>query len=228
MQSSFGLIGDFDDVDLVRDVAQAFQIRFLNDDAARCRTVGDLFVLVVSELPPSWQDGDRCAEAMCFYRLRRAVLTLAPHLDLRPSTPIIKLRGVPVRQLHHAIRGIGGLRPPAAYLSVWGGLSLLLAVAAPAGQLLLGVPWWTAVVWMIATATCYQRSPIRLPPNLSTFGDLVKFVTASSIGILAAEGARLRPAEVWKALEAVCAGHSAKKGGKIGMGTLILKRATTP
>lgn len=148
MRTSLGLSGDLDDVDLATDVAQAFDMRFSNEDLACCRTVGDLFTLVALALPSHWQGGDRCAEAMCFFRMRRAVLALAPHLELRPSTPMRMLRAVSVRQLHRAIRRSGVLRPPAPYLSVWGGVSLLFAVAAPAGPLALGVPWWTAVAWI--------------------------------------------------------------------------------
>ena len=223
MRKSLGLSGDLDDVELLTDVQEAFDVRLSNDEVSRCRTVGDLFALVSLALPSGHTDGARCAEAMCFYRLRRAILTLAPHLHLSPSSPLSLLRGMSVRRLYRAIRRTGGLRPPPPYLSVWGGVSLLLVLAAPAGPFLLGAPWWLGIVWMIAAATCFRLAPVCFPPDLSTFGDLVELVTARSIGVLAAEGARLRPVEAWKALASVCASHSATTAGEIGGSTLLLK-----
>lgn len=222
VRSSLGLAGDLDDVALVEDIEQAFGVRLPDDEVSRCQTVGDLFELVVDRLPDRIGNADRCATAMCFYRLRRAVLTLAPDMELRPSTPIEALRGLSVKSLYHAFQGADGLRPPARHLSAWGGLSLLLVVALPIGLLFWEAPWWTAALSVLLAVPLYQLSPVRLPPQIKTFGDLVELVTARSIGTLGADGARLRSAEAWKALQTVCADHAATTGGEVGKSTLIL------
>lgn len=223
MRTSLGLAGDLDDVELVEDIERAFDIQLPDDQLKHCKTVGDLFRLVVARLPNEQDRGDRCASAMCFYRLRRVVLTIAPHLELRPSSPIETLRSISVRALYRAIQRADGLRPPAPYLSVWGGGSLLGAVVAPIALLWMGAPWWAAGVAVLVSIVLYRVSPVRLPPALGTFGDLVELVTARSIGTLAAHGARLRPAEAWKALQTVCADHAVTTGGEIHEGTLILQ-----
>lgn len=220
MRSSLGLGGDLDDVELVQDIEQAFGIRLPDDELSRCRTVGDLFQLVAARLP-SRADADRCATAMCFYRLRRAVLTLAPDVQLHPSKSIDVLQGIPVKSLYRSIEGVGGLRPPPPYISAWGGFSLLLAVTAPIGLLLCGVPWWAAVLAALLAITAYRLSPLRLPPQVKTVRDLVELVAARSVGTLADQGARLRSAEAWKALQTMCADHAATTGGEIGSSTLI-------
>jgi hypothetical protein len=215
-----GLSGDLDDVELVQDVEQAFRVRLPDDELSRCHTVGDLFELVAARLP-SRANADRCATAMCFYRLRRAVLALAPDVQLHPSTPIEVLQGIPVKSLYRSIEGVGGLRPPLPYISVWGGFSLLLAVAAPIGLLLCGAPWWAAVLAVPVAITAYRFSPVRLPPQVKIVRDLVECVAARSVATLADQGARLRPAEAWKALQTVCADHAATPAGEIGSSTLL-------
>lgn len=221
MRTTLGLAGDLDDVDLVQDVERAFGIRLLDDELARCVTVGDLFELVVDRLPTGPQSAKRCASAMCFYRLRRIVLTMEPDMDLRPTTSIDVLQTIPVRSLYRAIQNVDGLRPPAPSLSAWGGASLLLAVGAPVGLLSFGAPWWAAGIAVLVGIGSARLAPIRLPPAIKTFGDLVELVAARSIGGLANRGARLRPAEAWKALQTVCADHAVTNGGEIHESTLL-------
>lgn len=222
VRSSLGLGGDLDDVELVQDVEQAFGVRLPDYELSRCHTVGDLFELVAARLP-SQADADRCATAMCFYRLRRAVLALAPDVQLHPSTPIDMLQAIPVKSLYRSIEGVG-LRPPPLYISMWAGFSLFLAVAAPIGLMLCGAPWWAAVLAVLLAITGYRLSPVRLPPQVKTVRNLVELVAARSVRTLADQGARLRPAEAWKALQTVCADHAATAGGEIESSTLIYSR----
>lgn len=221
MRTSLGLAGDLDDVDLIEDVERAFGVRLPDEELTHCRTVGDLFELVVDRLPNGPLHAERCASAMCFYRLRRVVLTIAPNLELRPSTRIGTLSSVSVRTLYRAIEHGAGLRPPAPYLSAWGGVSLLGAVAAPFSLFCLGATWGTIAASFVIALVCYRLSPVRLPPTITTFGDLVELITARNIGALASQGARLRPSEAWKALRTVCRDHAVTNEGEIGAGTLI-------
>lgn len=222
MRTSLGLAGDLDDVELVQDVERAFDIHLPSDELKYCETVGDLFDLVACRLPDGSKNNDRCASTMCFYRVRRVVLTLTPNAELRPSTSIDVLRDIPVRSLYNAIGSADGLRSPAPYLSIWGGASLLAAMFVPIGVLWFGSPWWMAVIALIIAIALYRLSPVRLPPTLKTFGDLVELVTARSIGALAADGARLRHGDAWKALRTICSDHAASNDGEIYEGTFLL------
>ena len=221
MLHTLGLAGDLDDVDLVQDVERAFGLRLPDEELTRCSTVGDLFELVVRKLPDGFAAADRCATAMCFYRVRRVILNLAPNLTVRPSTPIQALRSISVKSLYHAIQREAGLTPPSVYLSGWGGLALILFFALPIGLLVAGQPWWSAVLAAALSLALYRVSPVRLPPAVATIGDLIQVITAHNVAALAAEGARLRPDEAWRAFRTICGSHAVAEGGEIEPGTLI-------
>jgi acyl carrier protein len=218
VQSSLGLAGDLDDVELVEDIEEAFGLRFADDDLKRCRTVGDLFALVERELP---SDGSSCATAMCFYRMRRALEPLIG-VELRPASPMEQLSGISIRRLYDVIRRECGLRPPPAIISVWGCIALLLVPLLPLTVIGLGLPWWVAPIAALPAIALYAVSPIRLSKEFVTFGDLVRKVSARSIGSLAHEGARLRSAEAWAALKVILSDHTALAVDAINPDTLIL------
>ena len=128
MRTSLGLAGDLDDVELVEDIEQAFGVRLPDSELSKCQTVGDLFEMIVTRLPDNGVTANRCATAMCFYRLRRAIHTLAPDRQLRPSTPISTIADLPVRSIYRAMQAGERLRPPNPYISKFGALSLLIAL----------------------------------------------------------------------------------------------------
>lgn len=221
MRSTLGLAGDLDDVEFIQDAERAFGVRLPDDELFRCSTVRDLFELVVRRLPDEAATANRCASAMCFYRVRQVILTLAPDLNIRPSTPVRALRGIPVRKLYRAFQTNAGLTPPSVYLSGWGEMSLILVLALPVGLVVAGQPWWSAVVAAVVSLPLYRLSPVRFPPATATVRDLVEIITAHNIAALATEGARLRPTEAWKAFKTICASHAVAEDGEIGPSTLI-------
>jgi hypothetical protein len=60
-----------------------------------------------------------------------------------------------------------------------------------------------------------------LPPQVRTVRDFVEIVAARNIGTLSDQGARLRPADTWKALKAMCGDHAETIGDEIGRETFI-------
>lgn len=221
MKASLGLAGNLDDVELVEDIEQAFGVRLPDGEISNCNTVGDLFDLVLARLPDRGGTADRCATAMCFYRVRHVVQRFAPGIQLRPSTPMDALRAVPVRTLYEAMEIGGGLRPPNPYLSRWGALSLLVAIAGPIGLRFAGASWWFSGAALALGVILYRCSPVRLPPQAKTVRDFVELLAAHNIGELSAKGARLRPAEAWQALQALCGDHAKPSDGEINRETLI-------
>lgn len=197
MTSSLGLVGDLDDVDLVEDVEAAFGVRLGDDEIERCSKVGHLFELIETRLL-DLPDGQSCATAMCFYRLRRAS---QPHsaITLKPKTSIAALRAVSVRKIHRIIETECGMRPPPQYITRWGCPVLLLVVALPFGLFAVGMPWWIALPSAALGIGLYRLAPIQLPGEVETFGDLVGIVASRSIGPLARQGARLGSKEAWQA-----------------------------
>lgn len=218
MRSSLGLEGDLDDVELIRDVEAAFGQRFSDDELAECRTAGDLFALVERGLTQG--SAGSCATSMCFYRLRRALQPLVES-ELRPKTPVAALDRLSVRRLHWIIQKECGLRPPLTYISVWGCLALAFAVALPVAAITLGFGWWIAGASAVAGLVLFRLAPIRLPQDLRTFGDLVRLVSARSIGTLARQGARLRPSDAWAAFTDILSDHSFLPKEAVAPNTLL-------
>ena len=225
MQSSLGLGGDLDDVELVEDIEAAFALRFSDEDLRKCIAVGDLFELIERSLPKN-PVGGSCATAMCFYRLRNA-LRARLNCDLKPDTPIERLNPISVRELHRIIELDCGLRPPVQVMSIWGCVALVLTVALPLGCIALGLPWWLAGASALPAILSYSLAPIRLPDDVITFADLVRRVTAQSIGSLSAKGARLRAPEAWAVLKDIIADHTVLPKDQISRDTLILACAKT-
>jgi hypothetical protein len=218
MPSSLGLEGDLDDVELIQDLEEAFGLQFSDNELAGCRTAGDLFEVVESGLPES--SAGSCATAMCFYRMRRALQPLVGS-ELRPKTALRALDGVSVRRLHRIIEQECGLRPPLPYVSVWGCIALALVVALPVATFTLGLTWWIAGASAVAGLVLYRLAPIRLPQDLRTFGDLVRVVSARSIGTLARQGARLSPSDAWAAFTDILSHHSLLRKEAIAPDTLL-------
>jgi hypothetical protein len=223
MQTSLGLDGDLDDVDLVEDIETAFAVRFADEDISKCRTVGDVFALVAATLPKN-KVGGSCATAMCFYRLRRA-LQPRHDIELRPDTPIDQLRVDSVRELYRLIEHDCDLRAPPKIISVWGCIALVLIGALPLASVMFGASWWMAAASAFPAVAFYAAAPIRLPADVANFGDLVRRVADRSIGSLQAKGARVSSPEAWSAFKGIVADHTVLPRDEISPDTLLLTPA---
>jgi hypothetical protein len=221
VQSSLGLARDVDDVECKEDGEEAFDDRFSDDDLRQCRTVGDLFDLVSSSLPEDDPSRIGCSTAICFYRLRQ-VLQPRFGIALKPATPIAQLSEMPVRKLYAAIRDECGFRPPVSVISMWGCIGLLLVPGLPLAVIAFGLPWWLAPIAALPGIATYAVSPIRLPAEVHTFGDLVRIVAARNVRALSDQGARLRKPEAWTALKKVISDHTVLPHDEIKEDTLIL------
>jgi hypothetical protein len=210
------LSGDLDDVDMIEDVEEGFGFRFSDDELGMCETVGDLYALVERRLVAKSLDATGCATAICFYSLRRALQPLV-EVKLRPQTPIASFEHLPVRKLYRLIKQDCGLRPPFGYLSGFGCVTLASVSGLPLAGLAFGWPWWAALLSALLPIIGCRLVPLRLPPDVHTFGDLVRVVSSRSIGTLSQRGARLRSQEAWTAFRDIISDH-----------TVLAKDAITP
>ena len=83
MVNNLGFV-DMDDVDALELVEQAFDVEITATDAATLANVGDLYDLLLTKIPDS-DANQKCASAMVFYRLRRALADLYPMERIGPS-----------------------------------------------------------------------------------------------------------------------------------------------
>ncbi|MGE0230227.1 MAG: hypothetical protein AB7O39_07500 [Flavobacteriaceae bacterium] len=233
MTTSLGLNGEFAE-ELVHDLAEAFGYSPVFSEARPCETVGDLFEGFAEPLGDDGFDG-RCATAICFYRLRGL---LQPKLDieLRPKTPINELSGLSVRKICAIIQKDGGMRPFVPNLGFWGTTAYCLLFALPIALLtlslldVLSVPGWVFLASMPVAVTIFVLSLVfaaTFPPEIKTFGDIVRIVASQNIGKLAEQGARLGRKEAWTVVGDIASKYSMVPRDAISPDMLIFKQQET-
>jgi hypothetical protein len=100
MSNSIDLVGDGDELDILRDVERVFGIAISDSEAERTLTVGQLYDLIEQKC------GSRAAEAcmsqIAFYRLRRALREMGVADRIEPSTPVSVLVPIGRGSIHRA------------------------------------------------------------------------------------------------------------------------------
>ncbi|MCC0055474.1 MAG: hypothetical protein H6883_04990 [Rhodobiaceae bacterium] len=231
MKTSLGLTGDFDDDDMFHDLSEAFGYCPVFNEARSCETVGDVFEGFAEPLGYDVSHG-RCATAMCFYRLRNL---LQPRLDveLRPKTPIRDLSGLSARKISKIIRNEGGMRPVIPYGGWWVAIAFYLIAGLPIALMIfdslsiLSVPGWVMLASIPATITSFVLLGIftaTFPPEIKTFGDIVRIVASQNISMLADGGARLGRKEAWTVVADIASKYSTIQRDAISPETLIYRQ----
>ena len=112
------------------EVEDRFKIEFSDTEVEQIITVSDLYTLLLQKFPPN-EDSPKCASAMAFYRLRRALSderpqngsTMAsyrvrllsdqrPRKELSPSFDLTSLKGLSARELFKYLEQATGLTLP--------------------------------------------------------------------------------------------------------------------
>jgi acyl carrier protein len=108
-----------DAVELVMRVEEEFSIGLSDDEAAKVRTVGDLYELVLSKIKTTAD----CLSSKAFYRTRRALVDALglPRRSIRPSTDLEPLFPLKERKLlWGAVSDAAGMTiPRLQYSKVW-------------------------------------------------------------------------------------------------------------
>src|ERR1700742_287513 len=155
MPTTLGI--DYEDsVDLVKDLESSFDVRIFDSEAAACRTLGDIFDLLLQKFGESGTGGQSCASAMAFYRLRRALADHSPEARLRPSTPLTAITRTSPKRLFKRIQVQTGLQLPSKAYSWVGWFGSIAAVAGLLGVLPIGIlfEWWALVPATFIALAC--------------------------------------------------------------------------
>ena len=200
---TLGLVGDGDDQDLIQAIEKSFDVRF-GEATTTWATVGDIHQAIVERLEPSAAPG-RCATAMAFYDLRRALAPLwSSTARITPGARLSDSIRQRPREVFKALqRDLGVLAPP-IQLSGVGALGMLmilggfLAVVIAFAQSVL----WP-VLWPIVLLLPLGCVLVRLDPGsygAMTVGDLARDIANQNFAHYAAKGADGRPDAVWRTL----------------------------
>jgi hypothetical protein len=210
-KNTLGLAGDGDDVDFVEAVGAAFGIAFGKEPQA-WSTLGDVFDTVCRHMQPVPRGQFPCLSASAYRRIKRAILTTRPDLDLRPDTPLRTLIGRDdVSRWWPALERDSGLRLPALSLTKASGLALLaLYLGVPGAVVASGLPGWIAFLSPILGFVVARWLPLR--PPVRTVEDLARAVAATNARALAQVHGAIRTRDLWSSLVWIARDVSGYKG----------------
>jgi hypothetical protein len=227
MLKTLGLGGDGDDVELVAELEKAFDLKLSNDEAAGFFKVGELFDLLKRKMDAG-EANRKCASAMAFYRIRRALHELGADVGRSPSAGLSLLHRMYTKSFVKSLGERSGLRLPrpesgpigmtgiaVVLIAFFAGI-VALVLAGAAGLVLLVAGF--VVGWILM-----RIDEGRLPTNCRTLGDLAVRTAALSYGRLVKQGADARDGPMWKALSEILADFAGVPPDQIGRETFFLQ-----
>ena len=228
MANTLGLVGDGDDIDLLRGLEQCFGYRLSDGEAADCRTVADVYKILQTHFSSAVGEARSCASAMAFYRMRRTLVELGAPTDLRPTTMLSEIPMKSPKSLLREMSARTGLRFPWAAITKVGQLGRTILIIG----LLSSVPvsgiypgGWPLPVLLITLGLMLVRVDAGcLPPGVQTVGDLAHKVAGLNFGKMVAQGAAPRNTYVWDALVEVLSEHSGLPTDEIAPSTVLISR----
>jgi hypothetical protein len=201
--NTLGLDDELDTVEVVLNLEASFNIRFTDAEASAWRTVGDIYSTLRSRVSNLGKRAGRCATAMTFHRLRRALSDLNIDTRLRPDTPVEGITNLTTKALFKQISGRSGLRMPRPRVALWGTVgawSILASFIGLATAAVFGPRWWPiSMLAAVLGIMLYQLDRGEVPPDCQTLGDLSRKVTGLNFGKLSNEGAELHDKDLWNA-----------------------------
>ncbi len=187
---------------VVRDLERIFDIKVSNEEAERIFTVGEFHDLLLRKLPPNEAD-KKCATAMTFYRIRRALRRLGYGDKLTPASDMRALERGRTKSNLMKLEAESGLRLPgtvstrigrrAALFSLMMVFTIVFSLQPGFASAFLGV-----IVGLIMVVVILKYGdPAKLPANCSTLADLTRAAAAMNFGPLVKMGARHRDEDIW-------------------------------
>jgi hypothetical protein len=233
MVNSLGLDDDLDSVEIVKLVELAFDIRIANEEAEAITNVGELYDLLLKKIPRD-EANRKCASAMAFYRLRRALVDLRTADKLTPGSDMTSRSSVYAKPLFRELEARTGLnmpRPAFSWVGKTGGwiaLAWLIAALVDASLFVMhgAIPGSLSLFCWSALPAAYlfaQFDPGRLPKDCPTLGALAKKVAALSYGKLVKAGANASDSAIWTAMLEVLSSFNGFPADQITRETLFLE-----
>lgn len=224
---TLALVGDGDEIDLVRDIEAAFDIRFTPDEVRDWRTLGDVHATLANRLAPESRDG-RCPTAMAFFRLRRALGETAGTRRVSPSTPLESLAEERPRKFLRELGRRSGLALPTPRVRRRGTIGGALAFpGAILALVAIGVGQWVAAAILLGIviigSALIAADPGSLPVGVATLGDLAHRAASLNRRQLRDLGARTLPGETWAVITAIAAEHAFVDPALMAPNTLLIE-----
>ena len=241
MLDTLGLDDDLDPVEAVAAIEKAFDVGFNEAEVKHIFQVGEMYDLLLKKLPLSGGNG-KCASAMAYYRLRRALGDWLTGERLSPSFDLSRFDKEPTKAFFKDLERTTGLNLPQSEpswvgrlggrLALYSFLALVICwgVAIPAAQ--IGWPHAEAaglavlVGALFGIVSGYVLSvidPGRIPDDCRTLSGLAQKTAILSYGRLVKLGAAAREQEIWKMLVTVLSEVACVPADEIGPDTFFLQ-----
>lgn len=233
MRRSLKLNGE-DVVDLAEYVERVFDVGFLDEELARCETVGDVEDLLIRRFEGDKRSRGLCHSAIAFRRVRRVAQTFLGAARISPRTLPAAYPAINPRELARRLNAESGLdyRYPRSWMT---GLAWSFGVAGVLAGVwgLLGTDWIAGdsaanaffsalliVAGLLLGALMRWHDPGRFPEDM-TFGDVAREVAPGNFGKLVGLGGDVRAERIRSLIRAMCSDASRVPADEIGRGTRL-------
>lgn len=236
MLKTLGLDDEWDPVDIVEAIEKAFDVDFSAPQAESIRTVGDAYDLLLKKIP-SDENNRKCASAMAFYRLRRALAKEQDGQKLTHSSIVAPLGNGSAKRFFRDLEQKTGLNLPQpasswighlgsvvmaiSFLSFLGGI--LVAIAFSFSRELTETIILSCIGGMVAAVALLSIDPGRVPEDGTTLAGLARKAALLSHGRLVKQGAHSSDKDVWDTLVTVIADFTNLPADQIGRETYFLQ-----
>jgi len=232
--NSLALDRDRDAAALLHDLELAFGLELMDEAANRWVTVGDIYESLRRLLHEGSKANKLCAAAMAQYRIRLALLQLAPEVRTVATDSLRHWHHYSARRLLRQLAKRTRLEMPGHRFS-WAGIAGLILVPVAVAGLLVAVfdqdLWMVPAAALLLAALLVILDPGRLPKRYATLGGLSRQVAALNFRQLTRIKAARREQEIWAALVELLSEHSSLPLEEIGPDTMLVQdpdRAAEP
>lgn len=227
MANTLDLDEELGDVELIESLEATFDLTFARDEFLHAYTVGEMFDHLLTRIDTAGA-GEKCASAMAFYRLRRALSAIAPDTAMTPRTELTGLAGLTVKKLFIRLGQATGLKTPSPVLTPLGTIGLIAIFGAFLAACVLAA---AAPRWIPATIAAGLLGWIvmkidggQLGRDYVTLGGLAKTMATLNYGRLIKDGARGDVSTLWQVFLDVVTEHSPLPRREIARDTRFFRR----
>jgi hypothetical protein len=249
-QNTLNLVGDGDELDMVRDAENAFEIKLAGSELTAIRSVGDLYDLIFEKYRSGHPASQACLSQAAFYRLRSALGAMGVAGPIAPAASVSNI--FPERHVRRWWRELARrsgltlpplevrwmasdvvLSRPWAWMANFAiGSSFILAAAVIVKLTGMTFGWallaaFSSFLAMILVSAILPLWFGEIPRRIETIGDLAREAAGYSFKALRREKRGCSRADLWPALFAMLREISGR-AGKIDRETTFFARSSPP
>ncbi len=190
-----------EDVYLLEELEQVFQVRFTDEEAQSSKTVGDLYEHLNTKI--SHYEGKKCASSIVFYKVRNALEPITENIKITPNTEISYFSEINPKEFAKFLSGETNFNTKILKYSLAGKLGWLLITTLLlnfVGIYYLKLPIQTYLfnsLFLVVGICLIHFDKMVIDSEIKTIGSLVERLVDKNYGEVLKQGARLTPEKSW-------------------------------